>query len=169
MSAENPCLSATSVAEFLKIWIDSRNAKRTHPLSLRSVAANLGISPSMLSRLLSGTRNLSPESYTALSDKMKLTPEERELFQKLIQNTRVQSSREKWENRRIYGRNPRPASKREHRYLGSETFHFDEELLPDAKKVIDRCLEELISLSRQSQKKSSFYRVGIELSSEETA
>ena len=77
ITTEINCLEATRLSQFLKLWIDSRNAKRNIPLSLRSVAANLGISPSMLSRLISGTRNLSIESYRVLSEKMRLTPEEK--------------------------------------------------------------------------------------------
>ncbi len=172
-ATEINCLEATHLSQFLKFWMDSRNAKRTMPLSLRSVAANLGISPSMLSRLISGTRNLSIESYRVLSEKMRLSPEEKEHFQRLTESAKLAGpSRSRSDSARTpntrYGtrRAPRgtePSDPIESRLLSSlidlyaQRRHssndqpLSQELLPSAKAIMDRCLDELARLARESR------------------
>lgn len=163
------CLNTERLSEFIKTWMDSRNSKRTTPLSLRSVAANLGISPSMLSRLISGTRNLSTESYLELSEKMKLSPEEKAHFQRLTESARLTGPSRK---RNDSPKTPRYGTRRTPR--GNEALDPIEsrllaalieitrdqnstietpiapELLPNAKEIMNRCLDELARLARES-------------------
>jgi uncharacterized protein (TIGR02147 family) len=49
------------------------------------------------------------------------------------------------------------------RYLGSEIFPFDKGTIPEAKKIIDRCLDDLIALSGRCKSPNTLYQAGIQL------
>lgn len=48
------------------------------------------------------------------------------------------------------------------RYFGTETLAFDPLLMPEAKSIINRCLDELAALSERSQNYKSVYHVNIQ-------
>lgn len=48
------------------------------------------------------------------------------------------------------------------RYLGSETIAFDREKLPEAREIIDRCLDDLTALSYECGKPTAIYHAGVQ-------
>src|ERR1700719_961069 len=67
---------------FLKDWLNFMKASQN--LSLRKFAEQTAISPAYISMILSGSRNLSKESFSKLLPVMKLDPSEKTYFELLI-------------------------------------------------------------------------------------
>lgn len=66
--------------EYLRELLDSVKSKS----SLRKIAANLGMAPSMLSMILNQKRNLSLEQAQKISEYFKLNAEEKSYFEKIM-------------------------------------------------------------------------------------
>jgi uncharacterized protein (TIGR02147 family) len=75
--------AATSYRDFLKTAIEARCA-RNRNYSLRAFAQAVGISPSHLSRVLNGLKELSPESASRIAAELDLSGSETEHFLDLV-------------------------------------------------------------------------------------
>ena len=80
-----------------RTWLENllnERVQRNPSYSLRSFSSRIGVSPSVLSRVLSGKRNLSFKLALRIADSLKFGPEEREHLLELFSNNKQEKTEE---------------------------------------------------------------------------